>query len=101
MIARCAIALMVTCAFCSCEQNPTSTAGADAEYQRQIEIFDEQTSRMNTQLDQADEFLARQEAQAERYDALLDRWEKQADREDRLHDALEKWLTDRPTGDPE
>ena len=100
LLAACLLLIPVT----ACSDSNTQSVAHDPEYQRQVQIYDEQSKiaaeqqaeaerqlkQAATQLEISAKQLKQNEIQAERMERLLERWEKQADRYDSILDKWEK-----------
>ena len=72
----------------ACSDENQSSDYEDQEYQRQINIFDEQAAKSHEQQVEMDKQLKLANEQADKMETLLERWSKQADRYDAI---LDKW----------
>ena len=88
--ALCSIVATVILVVMSGCQNNQPAPTTDADYQRQLDVFDEQSKRTDEQLSRSDKQLDQSEKNMERTDNLLQRWEQQTDRYDKILDKWEK-----------
>lgn len=85
------VVIVIAIVLSSCDR-PSTQQVSDADYQRQIDVYDEQAERTAAQLDQGDVQLKRGESQADRMEALIKKWEEQANRQDAILDGVELLL---------
>ena len=64
----------------------------EAEYQRQIEGFNQRAKAADSQLARTRAQLDKSEAQAARFDTMLAKWEEQAARQDKIYEGFESLI---------
>ena len=89
----CLLPILFTLSACDIQRADDQHSAEDyADYQRQVEIYWEQTREAERQLEESRRQLEETRIQGERFEKLLDRWEVQADRKDALLKKQEELL---------